>query len=380
MNVGGVERSLCDLLKNIDYSKYDVDLVLFEDLGDYFDEIPKQVNIIFYNLKNTYGNMIKCIFENLKKKDFWSIYVRIVFFIKKLFGLNMLKLLKPVFLKRKKYDCAIAYRDGFYAEFVAYVVNARKKVLWWHNGVYNHTTVKSNRNFEEYCSKIDFIVAVSNGCKNMILENSNIESDKIVVIPNIIDHELIHRKSINEISEKFINKDFINIVSIGRLSFEKSMINCVDTGKKLIENGYKIKWYIIGDGPEYKKINSKIIQNGLQSNIILLGNQINPYPYLSKSDIYVHPSTRESMSITVIEALSLEKPVVVAKSMGPSEFIINKENGILVEPDVEGLYNGVSMLLNDENLAENIRQNNKTLLLRYAPKTVIKQIEQLIEC
>ena len=68
LNVGGVERSLVDLLKYIDYDKYEVDLVLFEELGDYIDEIPANVNVIFYDLTKTYGSLFKCIFNNLKNK------------------------------------------------------------------------------------------------------------------------------------------------------------------------------------------------------------------------------------------------------------------------------------------------------------------------
>ena len=59
LNVGGVERSLVDLLKYIDYDKYEVDLVLFEELGDYIDEIPANVNVIFYDLTKTYGSLFK---------------------------------------------------------------------------------------------------------------------------------------------------------------------------------------------------------------------------------------------------------------------------------------------------------------------------------
>ena len=55
LNVGGVEKSLVDLLKAIDYDKYEVDLVLFEELGDYIDEIPKNVNI---KTMNHNGNII----------------------------------------------------------------------------------------------------------------------------------------------------------------------------------------------------------------------------------------------------------------------------------------------------------------------------------
>ena len=50
MKVGGVEKSLVNLLNAIDYSKYCVDLILFEGTGEYFTDIPKEVNVIICDL------------------------------------------------------------------------------------------------------------------------------------------------------------------------------------------------------------------------------------------------------------------------------------------------------------------------------------------
>ena len=45
MNTGGVEKSLLDILRRLDYGHYNVDLLLLEELGDYADEIPSDVHI-----------------------------------------------------------------------------------------------------------------------------------------------------------------------------------------------------------------------------------------------------------------------------------------------------------------------------------------------
>lgn len=58
MNVGGVEKSLLDVLKHIDYEKYNVDLLLLEEIGDYGKEIPSEVKIILKSLQDTYGNFL----------------------------------------------------------------------------------------------------------------------------------------------------------------------------------------------------------------------------------------------------------------------------------------------------------------------------------
>lgn len=378
LNVGGVERSLVDLLKYIDYDKYEVDLVLFEELGDYIDEIPESVNVKFYDMTSTYGSFINCILGNLKKGKWKDVFTRIVFTLEKIFGAKVKCLLKLLFKDLREYDCAIAYRTGFCTDFVAYVVNAKNKLTWWHHGSYDYDEEQTKK-IEKVYEKFDYIVSVSKACKKMLLEHLNIQNDKIVVIPNIIDFKNIRMKSLEIIEDVSYDNVNINIVSIGRLYKAKGMINCVYVCKKLIDSGYKIKWLLIGDGDEYQNIQLAIKENGLQESVYLLGNKKNPYPYLKRADIYVHPSYMESMSITVIEALGLYKPVVVAKSLGPSEFIVNKENGLIVEPGINGLYEGVLMLLKNKKLCDQICINNEDLLIKYSPEVIINKVEVLIE-
>ena len=377
LNVGGVEKSLVDILKAIDYDKYEVDLVLFEELGDYIDEIPKNVNIKFYDLTNTYGSFIKCILKNLKPNKFKYAFMRIVFNLQRIFGASAISLLKSFFKDLRTYDCAIAYRIGICSEFVAYVVDAKKKITWWHHGSYDYNE-NQTKNIEQVYSKFDYIVSVSEGCKKMILENVNISPEKVGVIPNIIDFEDIQVKSLEKIEDNLFDKDFINIVSIGRLSPEKGMINCVLSCKRLIDLGYKIKWFLIGDGAEYDNIKEEIEKNNLEDNVFLLGRKKNPYAYLRHADIYVHPSYVESMSITVLEAMCLDKPLVVARSIGPSEFIRDGENGLLVDADVEGLVNGVSRLIDNKDLLDKISCKDKNLLARYTKKGILSKLYRLI--
>ncbi|MCC3869655.1 glycosyltransferase [Terrisporobacter mayombei] len=366
-----------DLLKYIDYHKYEVDLILFEDLGDYIDEIPEDVNLIFYNLTKTYGSFFKCIFNNFKNREGKYVLIRSIFYLERVFGAKVKKLLKPLFKSLGKYDCAIAYRMGICTDFVAYVVSAKNKITWWHHGSYDYNE-KQTKEIENVYKNFNHIVSVSEGCKKMILDNVNVPENKIVVIPNIIDFNNICNKSLEKIDDNLYEKDDINIVSIGRLSSEKGMINCVFACKKLIDLGYKVKWFLIGDGLEYEKIKHEILASNLEDKVYLLGSKKNPYSYLKNADIYVHPSYIESMSITVLEAMCLDKPLVVAKSIGPSEFIKNKENGILVNSDVEGLVDGVRCLLDNNKLYNKLSNKDLNVLKNYTYKSVVLNIEEII--
>ena len=46
LNTGGVEKSLLDILTHLDYSKYEVDLLLTEELGDFAPQLPPQVQVL----------------------------------------------------------------------------------------------------------------------------------------------------------------------------------------------------------------------------------------------------------------------------------------------------------------------------------------------
>lgn len=377
LNVGGVERSLVDLLRHCDYSKYDIDLLLFEDVGDYKDEIPKEVNIIFYDLTKTYGGIYSCFKKAISNKDFKTIYIRIVFTLERILGINIKKTLRPIFKNLKEYDCAIAYRVGFCSEFVAYVIKAKKKITWWHHGSFEYDK-KETQQIEKIYKNFDYIVSVSEGCKKMLIQNlSNIEN-KIKVIPNIIDTNYIEARSIEEVSGINEYRDFIKLVSIGRLSKEKCMINCVYCCKKLVDAGYNIKWILIGDGVEYENIEKEVEEYGLQENIHMLGSIKNPYKYLRHADIYVHPSNVESMSITVLEAMTLNIPVVVVASIGPSEFIVNDENGILVQPKIDDLYKGIVKMLANKDLRDKFSKSNRLLLLNYSQENILNKFYKLM--
>ena len=46
LNCGGAEKALISLLETIDYSKYDIDLLLFKQEGIFISKIPKEVNLL----------------------------------------------------------------------------------------------------------------------------------------------------------------------------------------------------------------------------------------------------------------------------------------------------------------------------------------------
>jgi glycosyltransferase involved in cell wall biosynthesis len=378
LKVGGVENSLINVLKSIDLNNYEIDLVLFEGLGDYAKEVPKEVNVIYFDLLKAYGPIIQCILVNIRKKNWFAVCLRLIFLLEKIIGVKALSFAKPLFNLHKNYDCAIAYRIGFCTDFVGYIINSRKKITWWHHGSYDYSENETKRWMKVY-KNFNKIIAVSDSSKDLLINNIHGIDNKILTIPNIINVDEVRSKSNEGISYDINFNQNLMLVSVGRLSLEKGMINCVHTCKKLVDNGYYVKWYLIGEGTQRREIEKCIKEYHLENHLILLGAISNPYPFIKNSYIYVHPSLVESLSISVLEALALNTPVIVAKSMGPMEFIRNEANGLLVDPTPEGLYRGIVSLIEDEKLYNLLKNDKSDVLKNYSPEVIMKKIYDLTE-
>ena len=70
----------------------------------------------------------------------------------------------------------------------------------------------------------------------------------------------------------------------------------------------------------------------------------NPYPYISKADIYVQPSRHEGYCLSLAEAKCLCKPIITTNFTGAKEQIINGHNGYIVN-DEEDLYERIKFLI-----------------------------------
>ncbi len=370
LNVGGVEKSLVDILRNINYEKFEVDLLLLEELGDYKDEIPEQVDIIFHCLKNTYGPLIPCLLRCIRQKDWFSLRMRLIFLMMKFFGQDRIKLARKLLTSDKHYDCVVGFRSGICTQIASFAVNAEKRVTWWHYGDFN-VPVKEYSEIVDVC---DSVVSVSQSCADMLKEKIPNISDKLIVIPNMIDIDLLEKKC-GTISPYTVEKT--HIITVCRISPEKHVENIIYAAKELKSKGYDFCWHIVGDGILKSHIQDLAIQNNLSNFLIFEGSKVNPYPYVKYAFLYVHPSYVESQGITILEAMALGVPCVITKSRGPCEFIKNGENGLLVEQSPEALTQGVINILDDSSLY-NFIKHNSVCPANFSKDKVIEKVEDLL--
>ena len=263
-------------------------------------------------------------------------------------------------LRKKNYDVAIAYSQGMPTYFVADKVKADKKFAWI-NCDYKMTGY-DKRVDNYFYNKIDKIIAVSEYGKESIISVNKEYETKTEVILDIVDPKLIEKMA----DEKtvFEDKSYINICTVARLiTHYKGYDMAVRAAKLLKDDGYKFRWYAIGEGMDRSKIEKMIEELGLKEEFILLGKKSNPYPYMKNCDIYVQPSRNEGFGLTVAEAKILKKPIICTNFNTAKTLINNEEDGLIVGMSEVQLFLGIKRYLENEKtklkIMEYIEKNEK---------------------
>lgn len=370
LNAGGCERSLVDVLQHIDYNKYEVDLLLLEDLGDFLEEVPSKVNIVYYDLKKAFGSFGKTMLRAVKNLDWFSIVFRINYLYCSKFGVEKIKSTRFLFKKiQKNYDAIIAYRPGVCTDLAAFTFSANKKISWWHHGVYYDFG-----NILPSYRQMNHIVTVSKSSAEIVKTYFQEISDKVTVISNMIPVDVFQKKSKEYAVESNIE---FTLVSVGRFSEEKNMILCPEVGKCLREAGINFKWILIGNGEEYQKTKELVRKYFLDDCFVFSGTLANPYPYIKNADLMIHPSLVESQGLTVLESMALGTPVIVVDSAGPREFIVNEKNGFLTKPCAKDIAKIITYIKDDRKKLASISNEAKKTIEMFSPELIMEKIYKL---
>ena len=321
LDFGGIETSLINLLKNFNYDKYNVTLVLEQKNGVFLKEVPKCVKIKEY--KVSYN-------KNVIIRKF----------------INLLKRIKWILGNYKKYHASICYATysgpcGFVAR-----TSARNKILFVHNNYFYLFKKHKNdtKNFFDNLKikKYNHIIFVSNESKkdlSKIFPNLN---DRFITINNLIDNKKIIKLSEKKINyKKSVKKIFL---FVGRLDeHQKRLTLLLDIAKKCKDENVKALFWIVGTGPD-EKMYKDIVKNNNLDNVIFYGAKKNPYSYIKACDYLILTSRYEGFPVVYNEAIILEKPIITTIDVSDDYISIPNRFGFVV--DEKNIYDKVKELSN----------------------------------
>ncbi|EEL96662.1 Capsular polysaccharide biosynthesis protein [Bacillus mycoides DSM 2048] len=387
MEVGGVERSLISMLEGFDYKKYAVDLMLYRHQGDFMELVCNKVNLL--EEVPQYTTFRKSIGETLKDKEYGIGFSRILSKINTRFagkakgivetGYYQMQLMWKYaipFLPKldKEYDVAISYLWPHY--FVADKVKAKKKIAWIHT---DYSTIETDIEMDlKVWNKFDCIVAVSEACKNSFLKKYSALKNKVIVMENITSPQFIRDMANEEIDTPMLLDNRFKVITVARLSHAKGIDNAVRALRILKDKGYEnIAWYVVGYGGDETMIKNLIRDLKLENSFVLLGKQINPYPYIKEADLYVQPSRYEGKAVTVGEAQILAKPVLITNYTTANSQVKNGVDGYITELSIEGIADGIEKLYKDATVRKQLANNCSNT--DYSNKYELNKLYEIIE-
>ncbi|KRE75537.1 glycosyltransferase [Paenibacillus sp. Soil750] len=362
LNCGGAEKALISLLETIDYSMYDVDVYLLRHTGLFLSKLPPEVNLLQEPVEYKYFDMSmrKAVFQCLRKGSLKIALLRLLAGSIYVSEKNRIRCEQRVWKYLAKslpnlethYDIAIGYLEKNPIYFCIDKVKASKKIGFIHN---DYDKLGMDPTLDQvYFNQLNHLVTVSEECGHILRERFPTLSQNIEVMHNIVSPAAIHKLSMETVNLK--EKD-ITIVSVGRLNYQKGFELAVESCKGLIQAGYPIKWYIIGEGEERASLERLIEKHDLKDNFILLGIKENPYPYIREADIYVQPSKFEGKSIAIDEAKILQKPIVVTNFSTAKDQIRNKINGLIVAMTPAAVCEGIREIIDNDALRKQLIVN-----------------------
>ncbi len=354
LGLGGAERVLVDLANRL-CNEYDITIFTIYANGELEKELSPKIKI---------QHICNCAYEELTKEEKQFIVFKILIFKQRLYKEYI----------HRKYDVEIAFLEGPITRIFASYGNRRRKIAWIHNDITKifgtgwKAFIKKRLDKQNY-RRFGKLIFVSKDNKEKFESIYKIKVEKQVIY-NYIDISKVKEKA-NEIADvPFKDEDF-NIVTVSRIVEQKALLRYLDVHKKLIENGYNNKMYIIGDGPQKELLQEKIKEYKLEKSFILLGKKENPYPYIKNATVFCLPSYFEGYPMTIIEAKILNKFVVITDTAA-RETLNNYDNCLIVDNTEEKIYEGLVEIINKKNIKLEAEQN-------YDNEDIIEQIKGLLD-
>lgn len=300
------------------------------------------VESVFLNIaRNTKKNILLFPIHNVKDDYLIEDLPKNVLVVQNRISINrnVIGLIKTIIIAlrcRKKFKNddyrIINFSDTLTTLIFSYILNPSRFYSWIHSNPYALKKSKSYKLYWYLLSKCTKIIFISESQKCLFYKMSlskKISSNKSLVCTNFLDVTKIVELS----REKVALKNYFFMAA--RIDFRSKDYETLLKGYSLlpIEVKRKYKLVIAGDGPDMGRLKKLIMNMKLTNNVMLIGNQKNPYKFMKNAKLYIHSSISEGFSMAILEALMCGCTVVASNcQVGPAEILQQGKYGYLYIP------------------------------------------------
>lgn len=222
----------------------------------------------------------------------------------------------------------------------------------------------------------DVLVTINK--EDYLLSKNRFNAAKILYIPGVgvdtkrIDSIVVDRKE--KRNELGIPENAVLILSVGELNSNKNHEVAI---RAIAELNNKDVFYIIcGKGSLDSYLNELIFNLNVQNNIKLVGFRKDVLELYKISDIFLFPSIREGLPMSIMEAMSSKLPIICSSIRGNSDLINDRENGYLVpnRDSLESYKNSLMKLVNNEDLRIRFGEKNREKIEEFSKEKVLESL------
>jgi glycosyltransferase involved in cell wall biosynthesis len=201
---------------------------------------------------------------------------------------------------------------------------------------------------DSWCARrADHVIAVSEATRQIMTEIENVPSHQVSVIYNGMEPlREAEPEGVTRARQEFDLSQERVCLMLARLHEEKGHRFLFDAIPDITSRVGPVSFLLAGDGPHRGKLEADVQARGLQNVVRFLGRRDDVPELISLASIVVLPSLAESFGFTLLEAMSLSKPVVGSTTGGIPEVVVDGETGLLVPPaDSRALANAICDVL-----------------------------------
>lgn len=356
MKVGGVQKSLCNLLWSLDPAEYRVTLLLFSKSGAYLDELPDTVRVI----EETGPFRLFGLSQN-EYKGLDAVKRTCLALICRLFGRDA-----AVRLMRKRqttvsgYDCVISFLNngpkevlyGGAQDFVLHCTEADRKVLFLHSD-YDRSGSHYPAN-DRAVAQFDVIAACSEGCRRAFVAALPQLADRCIAVRNCHRYEDI-RAMADEDAVTY-GPDAIHAVTVARMTPRKGVDRAIRGVAAARKAGHPLVLHIVGDGPMRSSLQQLAEELAVTDAVIFHGEMSNPYPYIKQADFMLLTSYHEAAPMVIEEARCLGVPILSTEIISTKEMVTEAQAGWVCDNDQAAIDEMLCRVLADRDGLTAVKQ------------------------
>jgi glycosyltransferase involved in cell wall biosynthesis len=228
----------------------------------------------------------------------------------------------------------------------------------------------------------DLVITTGEAIKNRMIRENSFSPEKIVSVPTGVnlDHFNPEAGGLDLRKELSLSPATPLVGAVSVIRSWKGLDFLVGAVAHILKKVPETRFIIAGDGPYLDRLKKAIEETGKGDKIYLLGHREDVADIMQSIDILVHPSyANEGVPQAVLQAMAMQKPVIVSDIPPFREVIVNGDTGIIVrKKDPSAIASAVVSLLSDKDLSGKLGSNaRRTVMARFSYSGMLDKLEAL---